>query len=166
LIPTLSGGGQEFGLRAGTHSVPLIVGLAESLQITAQQRSADNLHFQALRDRIISSVTTNIPNSRLTGHPQQRLPNHASFVFKNVDANALIASLDLEGFACASASACKTGDPTPSQVLTSIGISRQLALSALRVTVGRATTNEEVDAFLAVLPVVIARLRSASAGRT
>lgn len=165
LIPTLSGGGQEFGLRAGTHSVPLIVGLAESLRITSQQRNADNLHFQTLRDRIISSVTTNIPNTRLTGHPQQRLHNHASFVFEDVDANTLIASLDLEGFACASASACKTGDPTPSEVLTSIGIPRQLALSALRVTVGRTTTDQDVDAFLDVLPQVIARLRSAP-GRT
>ncbi|MGD2252067.1 MAG: cysteine desulfurase family protein [Anaerolineales bacterium] len=166
LIPTLSGGGQEYGLRAGTHSVPLIVGLAESLRITARQRESDNRHFQKLRNHIISSITKHIPNSHLTGHPTERLPNHASFVFEGVDANSMTASLDLEGYACASASACKTGDPTPSEVLASIGIPPPLALSALRVTVGRATTTKAVDAFLAVLPEVIARLRATSAGRT
>jgi cysteine desulfurase len=105
-------------------------------------------------------VLEEIPDSRLTGHPTQRLPNHASFAFKDVDANILLMMLDLEGFACSSGSACKTGDPRPSEVLKQLGMSADWALGGLRVTLGKDTCSEEIEAFLAVLPGLVKKTRA------
>jgi cysteine desulfurase len=164
LIPTLTGGEQEFGLRAGTHNVPLIVGLAEALRIAVEERQEHVAHTQELRDYLISNVLQRIPDSSLTGHPQQRLPNHASFVFDGVAGDLLLAALDLAGFACSSGSACKSGESTPSEVLLAIGVPHHLAASSLRVTLGRTTTREEIDLFLAALQEAVQRLRAAAAG--
>ena len=158
-MPYLTGGSQERGLRAGTLNVPLIVGMARALERTIKGRMNFNRKFVALRDRIIHGITTHIPDSRLTGHPSERLPNHASFVFKNVDGNQLLATLDLSGIACSSGSACKTGDPKPSQVLNAIGISKDWALGSLRISVGRKTSESEIDTVLEVLPKTIFSLR-------
>ncbi len=94
-------------------------------------------------------------NAQLTGHRTERLPNNASFVFENVDGNALLAALDLAGFACSSGSACKTGDPEPSEVLLALGLDPDLAQGSLRVSVGRQTTEAEIDDFLNVLEKTI-----------
>jgi cysteine desulfurase len=164
LLPWLTGGSQEHGLRAGTHNVPLIVGLAEALRLTSLERAQRNAHMVSLRDRIIHGVIERVPDAQLTGHPAERLPNHASFVMRGVDGNALLAALDLEGFACSSGSACKAGAPEPSEILLALGLPPVLALGSLRVTVGKDTRPDDVDRFLDVLPRVIARLRrSASA---
>jgi cysteine desulfurase len=159
LLPALTGGGHEHGLRAGTQNVPYIVGLAEALKITAAQRAANNARFCELRDRLIAGVLGAVPDSALTGAREARLPNHASFVFKGVDGNALLMHLDLAGIAASSGSACKTGDPEPSEVLLALGLSREWALGSLRLTVGRATTREHIDRVLAVLPDIVAKLR-------
>ena len=159
LLPWLTGGSQEHRLRAGTHNVPLIVGLAEALQLTSRERAQRNAHMAALRDRIIRGVLDRVSDSELTGHPTERLPNHASFVFRGVDGNALLAALDLEGFACSSGSACKSGAPEPSEILLAIGVPAPLALGSLRVTVGKDTRSEDVHRFLDLLPQVIARIR-------
>lgn len=164
LVPTLTGGSQEFGLRAGTHNVPLIVGMAEALNLVQQEGKERTAHTLQLRDRLIHDVTGAIPQSQLTGHPTHRLPNHASFVFEGIDGNQLLAALDLAGFACSSGSACKTGDPEPSQVLLAMGLSREWALGSLRVTLGCDTQARDVDRFLAVLPELIQRLRAPAAG--
>ncbi len=161
LQPISTGGSQEFGLRAGTQNVPYIVGMAEALEITDRERSQHNKHYQALRDQLLERVPSLIPGSQITGHHSKRLPNHASFAFEDVDGNALLAALDLAGFACSSGSACKTGDPEPSSVLLAIGLPPALALGSLRISVGRHTTQEEVDQFLAVLPDIVERMRSA-----
>lgn len=159
LLPHLTGGGQEFGLRAGTSNVPYIVGLGEALRLAVEEREARVAHLRPLRDRVIGRVLEEIPDSRLTGHPSQRLPNHASFVFKNVDGNLLLQLLDAAGFACSSGSACKTGNPEPSEVLTALGLSRDWALGSLRVTLGKETTFEEVESFLDALPGLVAKAR-------
>lgn len=156
----LTGGGQEFGLRAGTHNVPLIVGLAEALRLAHLEREERTKRLKPLRDRIIGTVLETIPDSRLTGHPVERVPNHASFVFKNVDGNLLVNLLDSAGFACSSGSACKTGNPEPSDVLLSLGLPREWALGSLRVTLGLGTQPEDVEAFLQVLPGVVETARS------
>jgi cysteine desulfurase len=87
------------------------------------------------------------------------MPNHVSFVFEGVDGNALLTMLDLEGFACSSGSACKTGDPEPSGVLLSMGLSRELALGSLRVTLGTNTTPDHIEKFMHVLPHAINQVR-------
>ncbi len=160
LLPAQTGGSQEGGWRAGTHNVAYIAGLAEALRITAAERDRHNLHFASLRDRLIDGVLAAVPDSQLTGHPADRLPNHASFVFRGVDGNELLMHLDLAGFAASSGSACKTGDPRPSAVLLALGLAPDWALGSLRLTVGRQTRLEDVDALLKTLPAIIDRMRS------
>jgi cysteine desulfurase len=159
LVSHLTGGGQEFNLRAGTQNVPYIVGLAEALRLTNEEREQRVTRVKPLRDRIIGTVLEAIPDSRLTGHIETRLPHHASFAFKGVDGNLLLTLLDAAGFACSSGSACKTGNPEPSEVMNAIGLSRDWGLGSLRVTLGVKTTLADVDAFLAVLPELVEKAR-------
>jgi len=112
-----------------------------------------NEHFVKLRDLLIFNILMNCPNSQLTGHPQERLPNHASFVFKDVDGNTLLALLDAAGFACSSGSACRSGSARPSEILLALDLPPEWALGSLRVTVGRYTSQEDLDSFLSILPV-------------
>jgi cysteine desulfurase len=160
LLPHLTGGGQEFSLRAGTHNVPYIVGFAEALSLAVQERESRTAHVKPMRDHIIGTVLESIPDSQLTGHPENRLPNHASFVFKDVDGNLLLQLLDSAGFACSSGSACKTGNPEPSEVITALGYPREWALGSLRITLGKDTTAEQVDSFLKTLPSLVEKTRS------
>jgi len=160
LVPVQTGGGQESGLRAGTQNVPYIVGFAEALRLAVEEREARTARLQPLRDQIIGTVLEEIPASCLTGHPVSRLPNHASFAFEGIDGNLLLTLLDTEGFACSSGSACKTGNPEPSEVLTALGLPRAWALGSLRVTLGVQSTPEQVDSFLKVLPRLVEKARS------
>lgn len=160
LIPMQTGGGQENGLRAGTSNIPYIVGMAKALEVVYAEM---DLHYRQLipmRDRIIGRVLEEIADSALTGHPSQRLPNHASFVFKNVDGNSLLMALDMQGYACSSGSACKTGLPEPSDVLLAVGLAPEWALGSLRVTLGSGSTPEDVETFLDILPGQVARMRA------
>jgi cysteine desulfurase len=95
----------------------------------------------------------------LTGHPVNRLPNHASFVFDGMVGNDLTIALDMAGFATSSGSACKVGDPKPSKILLGMGIAPELAIGSLRVTLGRQTMDEQIDKFLETLPVLVKKLR-------
>lgn len=160
ILPSQTGGSQEFGIRAGTSNVPYIVGLAEAFRLSNHERNNRTAHLMALRDRIIGFVLEEIPDAKLTGHPVERLPNHASFVFRGLDGNALLTILDVRGYACSSGSACKTGDPEPSDVLTSVGFDRDWALGSLRVTLGTHTTAKEIETFLFALPGIIQQARS------
>jgi cysteine desulfurase len=164
LLSIQTGGGQEAGLRAGTQNVPYIVGFAEALRLTVEERAVRIAHVKPLRDHIIGTVLESIPESRLTGHPVDRLPNHCSFVFKGVDGNLLLTLLDSAGFACSSGSACKTGNPEPSEVMTAIGLSREWGLGSLRITLGKDTTPAHIDAFLAALPGLVEDARKLTAG--
>jgi cysteine desulfurase len=159
LVPHLSGGGQESGRRAGTSNVPYIVAFAEALRLTVLEREQRVAHVKPMRDHLIGSILETIPHSLLTGSPSSRLPNHASFVFQDVDGNALLQLLDAAGFACSSGSACKTGSPEPSEVLLALGLPRDMALGSLRVTLGVDSTPEKVNAFLSALPGVVEKVR-------
>src|SRR5215207_752958 len=160
LISHLTGGGQEFNLRAGTQNVPYIVGFAEALRLTNEEREQRVAHVKPLRDEIIGTVLETIPDSRLTGDLDSRLPHHASFAFKDVDGNLLLTLLDAAGFACSSGSACKTGNPEPSEVMNAIGLSRDWGLGSLRVTLGTQTTPADIDSFLKVLPALVQKART------
>jgi cysteine desulfurase len=166
LLPHLTGGGQEFGLRAGTQNVPYIVGFAEAMRLAKEEREQRVGRVKPLRDQIIGRVLEEIPDAQLTGHPENRLPNHASFVFKDVDGNLLLQLLDAAGFACSSGSACKTGNPEPSEVITALGLSRDWALGSLRITLGKDSTPEQVDAFLNALPSLVEKARHLSTTST
>jgi cysteine desulfurase len=162
IFSTQTGGGQEAGLRAGTLNVPYIIGFAEALRLTSQEQKQRIYQVQPLRDRIIGTVLEEIPASRLTGHPVNRLPNHCSFAFKDLDGNLLLTLLDQAGFACSSGSACKTGNPEPSEVMEGIGLPREWGLGSLRVTLGTGTTSSDVEAFLEILPDTIRKARELS----
>jgi cysteine desulfurase len=159
-LPSQTGGEQESGRRAGTHNIPYIVGLAEALHLAQVEKAERSEHVRLLRDHLVGAVLEEIPAVKLTGHPEVRMPNHASFVFEGVDGNALLTLLDVAGYACSSGSACKTGDPEPSGVLLSMGIPREWALGSLRVTLGKDTSPREVDQFTADLPRLVERARS------
>lgn len=162
LLSMQTGGGQEHGLRAGTSNTPYIAGMAEAFKWVQEERASSEAHYQALRDKLIGTILETIPDVKLSGHPTDRLPNHASFVFKGVDGNNLLMMLDMAGFACSSGSACKTGNPEPSDVLKAMGVDDEWALGSLRVTVGKQTTAEDVGRFLDVLPGLIEKNRKLS----
>lgn len=159
LLPIQTGGGQEGSLRAGTQNVPYIIGLAAALKLVESERQIQKVVLQELRDIIIHTVVEKIPDAILTGHPTERLSNHVSFVFKNVDGNSLVTMLDAAGFACSSGSACKVGDPKPSEVLEAIGIMPEWVLGSLRITLGKDSTREDVTRFLGVLPELVDQAR-------
>lgn len=160
IYPIQTGGGQEFGMRAGTQNVPYIVGFAEALRLTELEREYRTNHARPMRDRIIGSVLENIPDSRLTGHPVERLPNHCSFVFKGVDGNFLLTLLDAEGFACSSGSACKTGNPEPSEIMNLLHLPPEWGLGSLRITLGSATKVDDVEKLLSRLPELVEKART------
>jgi cysteine desulfurase len=163
LLPILTGGGQEFGLRAGTHNVPYIAGLAKALELAAAERDERIAQLLPLRDHLIGSILETIPEARLTGHPVERLPNHASFALRGVDGNLLLTLLDAAGFACSSGSACKTGNPEMSEVLAAIGLPQEWGLGSLRLTLGSGSTAAQVEELLAALPGLVEKARRLSA---
>jgi len=158
-----TGGGQERGKRTGTENVAGIVGLGVAMRLAQARRDVESARQSKLRDRLIEGVRARIPGTILTGHPAERLPNNASFCFPGTQGEALVVSLDLAGFAVSSGSACTSGSTEPSHVITALGLDRATAQGSLRLTVGRETTEADVDALLAALPPIVARLRSISA---
>jgi cysteine desulfurase len=159
LMPVQTGGSQEFGLRGGTQNIPYIVGMAEAFELAQTEREERVRSVTPIREKIIGSTLEQVADSQLTGHPERRLPNHASFVFRGVDGNALLMLLDSRGFACSSGSACKTGDPEPSDVLLAIGLDRDWALGSLRITLGKDSTPAEAQALIDALPGLVEQAR-------
>ncbi|MBN1994841.1 MAG: cysteine desulfurase [Anaerolineae bacterium] len=159
LLPPFTGGSHENNRRPGTENVPYIVGLAKAMELVQSNRVAENKRLITLRDQLIEGVLRTIPHSRLTGHPTQRLPNNASFVFANCAADAILMHLDMAGIQAASGSACTTGMPEPSHVLTAMGLPHELALGALRLTLGKQTTAADIKTVLNLLPNIIEKVR-------
>ena len=158
LMPLINGGSQERNRRAGTENVASIVGLATALAFAQEEREAENARLVALRDRLIAGVLA-IPGSRLTGHPTERLPNSASFAFEGIEGEALLLNLDVAGIAAASGSACTSAVVDPSHVLVAMGVDDAWNRGHLRLTLGRSTTDDDINTVLAHLPVMIAALR-------
>lgn len=155
------GGPQEGDRRGGTENVAAIVGLAIALTRAEAARTAYNDHCRALRDRLIDGILATIPASRLNGpRGDLRLPNNVNASFSGVEGESLIIALDLEGIAASSGSACTTGATEPSHVLRAIGVPEESIAGSLRLTLGRDNTPADVDELLALLPDLIARLRT------
>ncbi|MFN8527043.1 MAG: cysteine desulfurase family protein [Anaerolineae bacterium] len=151
LLPSQSGGSHENNRRGGTHNTPGIVGMAMALEIAYAEIDSRTAHLSVMRDRLIEGVLRQVPGAILTGHPTDRLPSHASFIFDGIDSNTLLMHLDLKGVCASSASACKTGNPEPSGVLLVLGYSRAQALGSLRLTVGKDTTEDDVEFAISVI---------------
>ncbi len=163
LLASQTGGGHEDGRRAGTHNTPLIVGLAKALELACAEREKHVAHFRQMRDLLIERVLDAVPGVVLSGHPQERLPGHASFVLDGIDSSMLLMHLDVNGVAASGGSACKTGNPEPSSVLLAMGFSEQEAIGGLRMTVGRSTTEQDIEHAVRVLANSVEKLRKLSA---
>jgi cysteine desulfurase len=160
LLPQMLGGGHERNRRAGTENVAGIVGLAKAIGIAQRDMAKNTAHLTALRDRLIEGVLGRIPGAELTGHPVNRLPHHASFLFQGVEGESLLLQLDMDGFAASSGSACTSGSLEPSHVILALGYPRDRALGSLRLSVGKGNTEAEIDLILDRLPGMVARLRA------
>ncbi|TMB71599.1 MAG: cysteine desulfurase [Chloroflexi bacterium] len=160
LEPQLHGGGHERNRRAGTENVAGIVGLAKAVGIASRDLTTNTAHLTALRDRLIEGVLDRIPGAELTGHPQRRLPHHASFLFAGVEGESLLLQLDMDGIAASSGSACTSGSLEASHVILALGYPRERALGSLRLSVGKGNTDADIDLVLARLPAMVARLRA------
>jgi cysteine desulfurase len=148
--PVIHGGGQEFGRRSGTENVAWAVALATALEQT-NVRTEEKLRVANLRDEFIAQVLAISSKISLTGNPQARLANVASFVVEGVSGESMLLALEERGIICSSGSACAAGDDKPSHVLTAMGYVPDLALSALRFSLGHETTAEELQAACAAL---------------
>ncbi len=158
--PITVGGNQERQRRAGTENVSGIVGTAKALELAELERNEITKKTIKLRDKLISGILNNIENVTLNGHPTQRLANNAHFSFQDIEGESILLSLDLEGIAASSGSACTSASLEPSHVLKSIGLTDEIAQSSVRMTLGKNTTEKEIDLVLETLPKIIARLRS------
>lgn len=160
--PIMTGGSQEGGRRAGTENTPSIVGLARALTLAEEEREAEDKRLRLLRDQLIGGLLESIEGVQLTGPREPRLPHHASFLIDGVEAESALIALDLAGVAASSGSACSSGAQQPSHVLEAMGVSPRKALSALRLSLGRSNTPEEVAYVLETLPRIVAQIRGAA----
>ncbi len=161
LEPVVFGGGQERGLRSGTENVADIVGFGEASRLAGEELEQRARHEQESRDRLITALTS-IPGVRLNGHPDERLPNNVHLAVEGVEAEGLVLLCDVAGYAIGSGSACASGGHKASPVLLAMGREDREAFSAVRVTVGKDNTLEEVEGFVEVFSGAVDQLRRLS----
>jgi cysteine desulfurase len=159
LEPVLHGGGHESGLRSGTHNVPGVAGFGIAAEIAAKEVDHKIERVGALRARLWEGIEASIDGARLNGHPTRRVPGTLNVSFSGADGETLLLLFDGAGIACSAGSACQSGAIDPSHVLLAIGVPRELAKGSVRFSLGRESTDEDVDAVLDVLPGIIERAR-------
>jgi len=162
IVPFMHGGGQERGLRATTENVPGIVGFGKAAEIAQAEMDAESRHVTRLRDKLIKGLLERIPQVRLNGHPTKRLPNNVNISIASVEGESLAVSLDLEGIAVSTGSACSAEAMEPSHVLTAMGVPVELARGSVRFSLGKKNTDEEIDRVLEAFPRIVSRLRAVS----
>ena len=157
------GGGQEKGRRASTENLAGIVGLGAAIERLKARLPEEKARLCALRDRLIDGVLSRIPDAKLNGaRGDRRLPNNTNFSFIGIEGETLLLDLDSKGISASTGSACSSGSLEPSHVLLAMGLSHEMAHGSLRMTLGRGTTEEQIDYVLDVLPEIVARRRSMS----
>ena len=159
ILPQTQGGSQERYRRAGTEDVAGAVGLAAAFDLCTRERTAEVRRLRRLRDRLRDAILA-VPGVELTGHPRERLPGHLSVICRDADGVSITLALDLEGICASTGSACTTGSPEPSHVLTALGYPEEEALGAVRMSLGRQTTEAEVERAVEVIPPTMARMRA------
>jgi cysteine desulfurase len=158
----IHGGGQERRRRAGTENIAGIVGLGKAIELATADIEGHNRKIRALRDRLISGILGKIPNSRLNGHPEKRLPGNVNISFEFIEGESMLLWLDDEGICASTGSACTSGSLEPSHVLLATGLPVEISHGSLRLTLGNVNTDADVDFVLEVLPKVVSRLRDMS----
>lgn len=159
--PIAFGGGQERGLRSGTQDVAGIVGFGEAARLAKEELEERRRHEQELRDALISGATA-IPGVSLNGHPERRLTNNVHLTVEGVEAEGLVLFCDAQGYAIGSGSACASGGHKASPVLLAMGQGEREAFSAVRITVGKENTQEEIEGFLNIFKGAVEQLRQLS----
>ena len=162
ILPQLHGGSQERYRRAGTENVAGAVGMAAAFELATAERETVVPAVSARRDRLRDALLA-LEDVELTGHGVERLPNSLSLVVRDVSGDDLVIALDLEDIACSTGSACTSGSAEPSHVLSAMGYPPAEARGALRISLGRTTSDEDIEAVLRVLPAAIERLRAGGA---
>ena len=163
ISPMIYGGGQEQSIRSGTENVAGIVGFGEAIkQIQDPKIKIHNIKIRQFRDKLIKMILKLIPDSRLNGSQTNRLPNNVNISFKGAEGEAVVIALDQKGIACSTGSACSSKSLEPSHVLLALGLSHEEAHGSLRITLGRNTTEQEINRLLNVLPPIVERLRKIS----
>jgi cysteine desulfurase len=174
-LPQQQGGAQENRQRAGTENVPYIVGLAAAMAGARKQSAISNQHAGKLRDYLIDRVTTEIPDVELLGplaradgssrpgkNTAKRLPHIAAFLFKRIEGESILINLDMLGIAASSGSACTSGSLEPSHVTKAMGVTDMDAHGAIRFSLGKMNTKEEIDELMKHLPKIVEKLRAMS----
>lgn len=162
IVPFIDGGIQEGGRRAGTEDVPAIVGMGKAAEIAMKNMSTRVEIMKTLRDKLIHSILEKIDHTILTGHPEQRLPYHASFCVEFVEGESMLLNLDMQGIAAASGSSCTSRALKASHVLLAMGLDHALAQSSLVFSLIESTTSEDIDDLVDVFPPIIFKLRKMS----
>ncbi len=158
----MHGGDQERRKRSGTSNVPGIVGLGKAAELARLELAAERKRLEALRDRLIDGIIAAIPDVELSGPRGRRLPNNAHFCIRGIEGEGIILRLDHHGICAATGSACTSATLDPSHVLLAMGRPHEVAHGSLRMTLGRESTEADVDKVLDVLPKVVAQLRAMS----
>lgn len=163
IVPLIHGGGQERGLRSGTENTAGIVGFGKAAALASDRLAKGEPEKERnLRDRLIDGILEKIEDAMLTGHRTERLPFHASFCFHYIEGESLLLRLDALGIGASSGSACTSGSLEPSHVLLAIGLPHEIAHGSLRLTLGKDTSEEDIDYVLENLPKVVESLRAMS----
>ena len=158
----LQGGAQERGRRSGTENVAGIVGLAAALEVSVSAIPEEQPRLAILRDKLIREILTTIPHVRLNGAKHNRLPGNINVSFRFIEGESLLLHLDMHGCYASTGSACSSGALEPSHVLTAMGISHELTNGAIRFSLGRDTTEDDIGKLMAILKKSVARLRELS----
>ena len=161
MVAVQHGGEHERRRRAGTENLPGIVGLGKAVAVRARDMQAEAERVGALRDRLWQGVSAGVPEVRLSGHPTQRLPGTASLLFRHVESESIVLGLDLKGIGVSAGSACTSGNVEPSHVLVAMGISVDWAMGAVRCSLGRSTTAEDIDYVVECVEPLVRKLRQA-----
>ena len=162
LEPLMYGGHSERDRRPGTENVTGIAGLGKAAELAMMRMDEERQRIAALRDRLEKGLLERVPYARVNGSRAHRMPNTTNLTFPFVEGEAMVIALDLKGIACSTGAACSSGAVKPSHVLTAIGLAPEDARATLRLSLGRQTTNEEIDYALDTIPPVIERLRQLS----
>jgi cysteine desulfurase len=159
--PLIEGGGQEWGLRSGTANVAGAVGIATALRVTTERRASEVARVGALRDRLTEGLAERVPDCFVNGDVARKVAGNCHVGFRGVEAEALLVLLDRDGVYAAAGSSCTSGATEPSHVLSAMGLSRDDALASIRLSLGYASTDADVDTALDVIPRAVEQLRPA-----
>jgi len=161
-LPLILGGGQEGGLRSGTENVAGAVGMGKAAEIAKVEMAPDGEKLSRMRDGLTAKLLRDIPYAYLNGHPTKRLPGNANMRFSFVEGESLVLSLDMEGIAVSSGSACSSKSLEPSHVLIAMGIPHAEAQGSLLISLGRNSIQADADKFAEALPGIVKGLRQMS----